>query len=113
MADRACGQVAFCTAASEFGSVWSAAKPRTAAALASHSLSQLAPLSLLLLFYSATKLLSPQIMTCCLWLRCETKEFERRTALSPSNAKKLIDAGFEIFVERDTQRIFADSEYEA
>ena len=39
MAGRACGQVALCTAASEFGSVWSAAKPRTAAALASHSLS--------------------------------------------------------------------------
>ncbi|EJD52162.1 saccharopine dehydrogenase [Auricularia subglabra TFB-10046 SS5] len=48
-----------------------------------------------------------------LWLRCEKKEFERRAALSPSNAKKLIDAGFEIFVERDEQRIFDDSEYQA
>ncbi|KIY45355.1 saccharopine dehydrogenase [Fistulina hepatica ATCC 64428] len=48
-----------------------------------------------------------------LWLRCETKKFERRAALTPTTAKKLIDAGFEIFVERDEQRIFDDSEYEA
>lgn len=46
------------------------------------------------------------------WLRCEKKEFERRAALTPTTAKKLIDAGFEIFVERDEQRIFDDSEYE-
>jgi saccharopine dehydrogenase (NAD+, L-lysine-forming) len=46
------------------------------------------------------------------WLRCETKEFERRAALTPTTAKKLIDAGFKIFVERDDQRIFDDSEYE-
>ncbi|EIW86540.1 saccharopine dehydrogenase [Coniophora puteana RWD-64-598 SS2] len=48
-----------------------------------------------------------------LWLRCEKKEFERRSALSPSTAKKLIKAGFEIFVERDEQRIFDDAEFEA
>ena len=48
-----------------------------------------------------------------LWLRCEKKEFERRAALSPGNAKKLIDAGFVVYVERDQQRIFDDSEYEA
>jgi saccharopine dehydrogenase (NAD+, L-lysine-forming) len=47
-----------------------------------------------------------------LWLRCETKEFERRAALTPTTAKKLIDAGFDITVERDPQRIFADEEYE-
>ncbi|KAH9486745.1 holo-[acyl-carrier-protein] synthase [Psilocybe cubensis] len=47
------------------------------------------------------------------WLRCEKKEFERRSALTPTTSKKLIDAGFEIFVERDEQRIFDDSEYEA
>lgn len=46
------------------------------------------------------------------WLRCEKKEFERRAALTPTTAKKLIDAGFEIFVERDEQRIFDDEEYE-
>lgn len=48
-----------------------------------------------------------------LWLRCEKKEFERRSALSPTTAKKLIDAGFKIYVERDTQRIFKDEEFEA
>jgi saccharopine dehydrogenase (NAD+, L-lysine forming) len=48
-----------------------------------------------------------------LWLRCETKQFERRAALTPTIAKKLIDAGFDITVERDDQRIFNDSEYEA
>jgi len=48
-----------------------------------------------------------------LWLRCEKKEFERRSALTPTTAKKLIDAGFEIIVERDQQRIFDDSEFEA
>ncbi|KAF8649870.1 hypothetical protein AX16_005632 [Volvariella volvacea WC 439] len=48
-----------------------------------------------------------------LWLRCEKKQFERRAALTPTTAKKLIDAGFEIFVERDAQRIFDDAEYEA
>ncbi|KAK7064454.1 Saccharopine dehydrogenase [Favolaschia claudopus] len=47
------------------------------------------------------------------WLRCETKEFERRAALTPTTAKRLIDAGFQIFVEREEQRIFDDSEYEA
>lgn len=48
-----------------------------------------------------------------LWLRCEKKEFERRAALTPTTAKKLIDAGFDISVERDEQRIFDDAEYEA
>jgi saccharopine dehydrogenase (NAD+, L-lysine-forming) len=47
-----------------------------------------------------------------LWLRCEKKEFEQRAALTPTTSKKLIDAGFEIYVERDEQRVFEDSEYE-
>ena len=46
------------------------------------------------------------------WLRAERKPLERRAALTPTTAKKLIDAGFEIFVERDQQRIFDDEEYE-
>ena len=29
-----------------------------------------------------------------LWLRCEKKELEHRAALTPTTAKKLIDAGF-------------------
>jgi len=48
-----------------------------------------------------------------LWLRCEKKAFERRAALTPTVAKRLIDAGFDITVERDQQRIFDDAEYEA
>jgi saccharopine dehydrogenase (NAD+, L-lysine forming) len=48
-----------------------------------------------------------------LWLRCETKPLEHRAALSPNTAKILVDAGFKVFVERDQQRIFDDSEYEA
>ncbi|KAG8745271.1 Saccharopine dehydrogenase [Ceratobasidium sp. 414] len=47
-----------------------------------------------------------------LWLRCEKKEFERRAALTPTTAKQLLDAGFDITVERDPQRIFDDEEYE-
>ncbi|KIJ38452.1 hypothetical protein M422DRAFT_258819, partial [Sphaerobolus stellatus SS14] len=48
-----------------------------------------------------------------LWLRCEKKQFERRAAITPTTAKKLIDAGYSISVERDDQRIFDDKEYEA
>ncbi|KAF9504925.1 hypothetical protein BS47DRAFT_1334486 [Hydnum rufescens UP504] len=47
-----------------------------------------------------------------LWLRCEKKEFECRSALTPTTAKKLIDAGFVVTVERDPQRIFDDEEFE-
>jgi hypothetical protein len=47
-----------------------------------------------------------------LWLRCEKKEFERRAALTPKIAQKLIEAGFQISVERDKQRIFDDEEFE-
>lgn len=49
----------------------------------------------------------------CFWLRCEEKQFERRAALTPTTARKLIESGFKIYVERDHQRIFDDSEYEA
>ncbi len=48
-----------------------------------------------------------------LWLRAETKPLEERSALSPGNAKKLIDHGFKLTVERSTQSIFDDEEYEA
>ncbi|PWN38346.1 putative saccharopine dehydrogenase [Meira miltonrushii] len=47
-----------------------------------------------------------------LYLRCEMKKSEHRAALTPTTAKKLINAGFEITVERDPQRIFDDEEYE-
>lgn len=59
------------------------------------------------------KTFTPSTMTKpVLWLRCEKKEFERRAALTPKTSKALIDAGFDIIVERDEQRIFDDSEYE-
>ncbi|KAK4056536.1 Saccharopine dehydrogenase [Microbotryomycetes sp. JL221] len=48
-----------------------------------------------------------------LWLRCETKEFEHRSALTPTTAKQLMQHGFNITVERDPQRIFKDEEFEA
>lgn len=51
-------------------------------------------------------------MSPSLWLRCEKKQYERRTALTPASAQSLIEAGFEVFVERDDQRIFKDAEYE-
>ncbi|KAI9611394.1 hypothetical protein H4Q26_008344 [Puccinia striiformis f. sp. tritici PST-130] len=47
-----------------------------------------------------------------LWLRCETKPFEHRSALTPITARKLIDAGFKLVVERDPQRFFADEEFD-
>lgn len=40
------------------------------------------------------------------------KKAEHRAALTPTTAKKLIDAGFDVTVERDPQRIFDDEEYE-
>jgi len=44
-------------------------------------------------------------------LRAETKEFERRTPLTPANAKKLIDSGAQVWVEKFSDRIFTDQEY--
>lgn len=35
------------------------------------------------------------------------------SALTPTTAKKLLDAGFDVTVERDPQRIFDDAEFEA
>ncbi len=48
-----------------------------------------------------------------LWLRCEKKPFEHRSALTPTTARTLLDNNFDIFVERDPQRIFDDEEFEA
>jgi saccharopine dehydrogenase (NAD+, L-lysine-forming) len=52
-------------------------------------------------------------MSATIWLRHETKENEKRTPLTPSNAKKLIEAGVKVYVEKSPVRIFADSDYEA
>ncbi|KAL8939023.1 MAG: hypothetical protein Q9211_002929 [Gyalolechia sp. 1 TL-2023] len=48
-----------------------------------------------------------------LHLRAETKYLERRTPLTPTTTKALLDAGYLINVERSTVRVFKDEEYEA
>ncbi|MFG1493462.1 saccharopine dehydrogenase [Halobacteriovorax sp. ZH4_bin.1] len=45
------------------------------------------------------------------WLRDEDKAFEKRTPLTPENAKKLIDAGYKVVVEKSNDRIFPIEEY--
>lgn len=40
------------------------------------------------------------------------KALEHRSALTPTTAKTLIDAGYTINVERSAERIFDDSEFE-
>ncbi|KAL7751833.1 Saccharopine dehydrogenase [Sorochytrium milnesiophthora] len=46
------------------------------------------------------------------WLRAETKPQEHRSALTPTTAKALLDAGFKVTVERSAERIFDDSEFQ-
>lgn len=46
-----------------------------------------------------------------LWLRCETKEKEKRTPLTPKEAKELVDLGIKVTVEDDPDRIFKIEEY--
>ncbi|KAH0612619.1 uncharacterized protein H6S33_008999 [Morchella sextelata] len=47
-----------------------------------------------------------------LHLRAESKPLEHRSALTPTTAKALLDAGYEVNVERSVQRIFEDEEFE-
>jgi saccharopine dehydrogenase (NAD+, L-lysine-forming) len=47
-----------------------------------------------------------------IWLRNEVKENEQRTALTPVNAKKIIDAGHKVIVEESKERIFNIKEYQ-
>lgn len=47
------------------------------------------------------------------WLRDEDRATERRTALTPKNAKALIDAGFSVTVEKSEKRVYANEEYAA
>lgn len=47
-----------------------------------------------------------------LHLRSETKPLEHRSALTPTTAKALIDAGYTVNVERSPVRIFDDSDFE-
>lgn len=48
-----------------------------------------------------------------IWLRAETKDFERRTPLMPNGARELIEAGHKITVEKSHNRIIEDQLYEA
>lgn len=48
-----------------------------------------------------------------LWLRHEVRPGEGRAAITPTTARELIDAGFEIVVEESVQRSFALADYEA
>ena len=48
-----------------------------------------------------------------LWLRAESKPFEKRTPLIPQHAKELIDLGFHVTVEKSNARIFPDHDYKS
>jgi hypothetical protein len=48
-----------------------------------------------------------------LHIRAEVKPQEERTAITPENAKKLIDSGrYALHVERSPERIYKDDEYQ-
>ena len=48
-----------------------------------------------------------------LHIRAEVKPQEERTAITPENAKKLIDSGrYTLHVERSPERIYKDDEYQ-
>jgi saccharopine dehydrogenase (NAD+, L-lysine forming) len=51
--------------------------------------------------------------TTTLHLRAETKPLEHRSALTPTTAKALLDAGYTVNVERSSESIFDDAEFEA
>lgn len=44
--------------------------------------------------------------------RAEAKPLEHRSAITPTTAKKLVDAGYQVNVERSPLSIFKDEEYE-
>ncbi|MCP5382788.1 MAG: saccharopine dehydrogenase [Kordiimonadaceae bacterium] len=48
-----------------------------------------------------------------IWLRSESRPTERRTPLLASGARELLDAGYNVVVERSENRIIDDQEYEA
>ena len=47
-----------------------------------------------------------------LWLRAESKSFEKRTPVIPRHARALIEQGVNFTVERSPDRIFSDADYE-
>lgn len=46
-----------------------------------------------------------------LHLRAETKPLEHRSALTPTTTKALLEAGFEVYVEKSKERVFDDEEF--
>lgn len=52
-------------------------------------------------------------MSTTIHLRSECKALEHRSALTPTTTKALLDAGYNVNVERSPERIFDDSEFEA
>ena len=48
-----------------------------------------------------------------LHLRAECKPLEHRSLLTPSTTKALLEAGYTVHVERSSERIFDDAEFEA
>lgn len=46
-----------------------------------------------------------------IWLRHETKAFERRTLLLPEHAGLLVNDGCQVVVEKSDRRIFSDEQY--
>lgn len=50
-------------------------------------------------------------MTTHIWVRAESKNNERRVALVPQDAARLIDAGFTVTVENSTQRAIPISDF--
>lgn len=47
-----------------------------------------------------------------LHVRAESKPLEHRSAVTPTTATKLVEAGYTVHVERSPLSIFDDSEYE-
>ena len=48
-----------------------------------------------------------------LHVRAESKPLEHRSAVTPTIAKKLVDAGYTVNVERSKLNVFDDSEYKS
>lgn len=54
---------------------------------------------------------SEQVLGPLLWIRAEVKPGELRSPVTPSDAKKLLQAGFRIAVEKSDSRCFSDDEF--
>jgi hypothetical protein len=50
-------------------------------------------------------------MSKIIWLRAESKTGEARSALTPGQCGELIKSGFEVIVERSSQRVFKNEEF--